>query len=183
MDKLLSLKNAIKIYRAFDIRTEINAVIATVFDALTTVKGLNSWWTESAKADCREGGKVEYCWKMGAQSVTGKARYRKFQLPYFFEVEYEKWESDENFQISIAKQAHAQPIVHRFELEELPAGKTAVYLCCSGMKFGSEYDEFYKNTYLGWKNSLANLKSVCERGIDLRSELKAITFRTKTKPV
>lgn len=183
MDKLYSLKNAVKIYRAFDIRIEISAFIATVFDTLTTAKGLNSWWTESAKADCREGGKVEYCWKVGTQSVNGKAIYRKFQLPHFFEVEYEEWEDDENFQISIAKQAYVQPIVHRFELEELPGGKTAVHLCCSGMRFGSDYDEFFKATYQGWKNSLANLKSVCETGIDLRREPRALTPRTKTKSV
>jgi uncharacterized protein YndB with AHSA1/START domain len=183
MDKLFSLKNDVKIYRAFDIRTDIGAVIATVFDTLTTAKGLNSWWTDSARADCREGGEVEYIWEMGTQSTIGKARYRKFQLPHFFEVEYEEWNDETDFQLSMAKQAYAQPIAHRFELEELPGRKTAVQLCCSGMKFGADYDEFYEATYQDWKNSLANFKSVCEKGIDLRHELKAFTPRAKMKLV
>ncbi len=172
MNEIKRLKSAVKIYRAFDIRLEINAFIAKVFDTLTTSEGLNSWWTDDSNADPREGGKIEYVWTFGDRSLIGKAIYRSFELPHSFEVEFLEWIDETGHFGKLKENPYDPPISHCIQLEEKSSKKTTLFLLTSGMKYDKAFDKLYEETYQGWINSLANLKSVCESGKDLRHELK-----------
>lgn len=165
------LKSAVNIYRAFDIRVEINAFIAKVFDALTTAEGLNSWWTDESKSDPREGGQIEYIWRFGDKSVIARAVYRSFNLPHAFEVEFLEWIDEAGRWNDFKTNPYEPPVTHCYQLQEETPTKTRLFLMTSGIKCGEEFDTAYQGTYEGWINSLANLKSVCETGRDLRSEL------------
>ena len=171
MDGIVKLKSAVKIYRSFDIRVEIEAFIAKVFDALTTAEGLNSWWTDDSKADPREGGKVEYVWKIGSKSLTAKAIYRTFILPHYFEVEFLEWIDETGHSGKSRENPYHPPVSNYVQLHEKSPKTTGLSLMTSGMKNQTEFDKLYQETYQGWINSLANLKSVCETGKDLRSQL------------
>lgn len=171
MDKIKDLKSAVKIYRAFDIRLEINAFIAKVFDALTTTEGLNSWWTDDSKVDPREGGKIEYIWYFGDKSLIGKAIYRNFELPHSFKVEYLEWIDDVEYFGKTKENPFHPPTSQCYELHAIPNDKTKLFILTSGMEYGKKFDGLYKGISQGWVNSLANLKSVCETGKDLRQEL------------
>lgn len=173
MDKIKNLRSAVKIYRAFDIRIEINSFIAKVFDALTTAKGLNSWWTDNSKVDPREGGRIEYIWHFGEKSLTAKAIYRNFELPHSFKVEYLEWIDEVEFFGKVKENPFHPPTSQCYELHAESNNKTKLFILTSGMKYGKEFDHLFEGTYKGWINSLANLKSVCETGIDLRQELNA----------
>lgn len=164
-----TLKSAIKIYRAFDIRLEIDAVIAKVFDALTTADGLNSWWTDDSKVDPRKEGKIEYVWHFGKKSIAIKAIYRHFDLPHGFKVEYLEWIDEVG---RFQEDLYAPPISQCFELHAKYNNKTNLSIVTSGLKHEKKFDKLYDDSYQSWVNSLANLKSVCETGKDLRKRIK-----------
>jgi uncharacterized protein YndB with AHSA1/START domain len=170
MKDIQRLKSAVRIYRAFDIRIEIDAVIAKVFDALTTSDGLNSWWTHDSKADPREGGELKYIWHFGRKSVIGRARYRSFDLPHSFKVDYLEWIDHSGHFRNLTENPHNLPISQCYELHEISKDKTSVCVLTSGMSCNKIFDALYEGMYDGWINSLVNLKSVCETGLDLRSE-------------
>lgn len=172
MKDIQELKSAVKIYRAFDIRIEINAFIAKVFDALTTSDGLNSWWTHDSKADPREGGKLKYIWNFGRKSVIGRARYRNFDLPHSFKVDYLEWIDHSGHFRNLTENPHDLPISQCYELHEISKNKTSVCILTSGMSCNKIFDALYEGMYDGWINSLVNLKSVCETGVDLRNEFR-----------
>ena len=172
MKDIQKLKSAVKIYRAFDIRIEINAFIAKVFDTLTTSEGLNSWWTHESKADPREGGELNYVWHFGRKSVIGKARYRNFDLPHSFKVDYLEWIDHSGHFRNLTENPHDMPISQCYELHEISKNKTGVCIMTSGMKCNKIFDALYEGTYDGWINSLVNLKSVCETGKDLRNKFQ-----------
>ena len=172
MKDIQELRSAVKIYRAFDIRIEIDAFIAKVFDALTTSDGLNSWWTHDSKADPREGGQLKYIWHFGRKSVIGKARYRSFDLPHSFKVDYLEWIDHSGHFRNLTENAHDLSISQCYELHEISKTKTSVCILTSGMQCNKIFDALYEGTYDGWINSLVNLKSVCETGQDLRNEFR-----------
>jgi uncharacterized protein YndB with AHSA1/START domain len=171
MKDIEKLKSAVRIYRAFDIRINIDAFIARVFDALTSSAGLNSWWTHDSKSDPREGGEIEYIWRFGKKSVVGKARYRSFDLPHSFKVDYLEWIDHSGHFRNLTENPHDLPISQCYELHEISKNKTSVCILTSGMKCNKIFDAIYEGTHDGWINSLANLKSVCETGQDLRNQL------------
>lgn len=171
MKEIDKLKSAVKVYRAFDIRLEIEAFIAKIFDTLTTSEGLNSWWTNDSKADPREGGKIEYVWKIGGKSLIAKATYRSFILPHYFEVEFLEWIDETRHSGKLRENPYHPPVSNYVQLQELSPKKTTLSLMTSGMKCDEEFNKLYEETCQGWIDSLANLKSVCETGKDLRSYL------------
>lgn len=171
MDEISKFKSAVKIYRAFDIRLEIDAFIAKIFDTLTTAEGLNSWWTDDSKVDPRDGGKIEYIWKIGGRSLIAKAIYRSFVLPHSFEVEFLEWIDETGHSGKSQENPYDPPVSNYVQLQEKSPKKTALSIMTSGMKYDKEFDKMYEETYQDWIDSLANLKSVCETGKDLRSHL------------
>lgn len=171
MDEIDKLKSSVKVYRAFDIRLEIEAFIAKIFDMLTTAEGLNSWWTDNSKTDPREGGKIEYVWKIGGKSLIAIATYRNFILPHYFEVEFLEWIDETGHSGKLKANPYDPPVSNYVQLQEKSPQKTTLSLMTSGMKYDREFDKLYEETYQGWVDSLANLKSVCETGKDLRSHL------------
>lgn len=51
---------------------QISAPISQVYDALTTVDGLTSWWTEEITGDEEVGGKLEFLFKSSFESLKGR---------------------------------------------------------------------------------------------------------------
>lgn len=169
MDKLERFREQVSITRSFNIRLHIDTLPENVFHMLTTADGLNAWWTDASAAAAREGGKVEYVWHVGNESVIGTGIYRKFRSPEYFEVEYLDWKNplrqEEGFNF---KDAYPGPVIHQYELRETEPGTTSLFIRTAGIYFGEKFDDLFEATRSGWLDSLANLKSVCETGKDLR---------------
>ena len=164
-------KKAVNVYRSFDIRLEIDAPMGMVFEKLTTAEGLNSWWTDATTAEARKGGNITYVWNFNDNQFIAKAIYQRFKQPEFFEVEYIEWEGPEE---SDGLNPYPEPIMHEYELEETLEGKTLLLIKTAGMYTAEAFDKIFEENRMGWINSLANLKSVCETGVDIREKLQDI---------
>lgn len=171
MPDISKLRSSVIISRSFDVWVQIVVPIEMVFDALTTAAGLRSWWCSDAESDPRPGGAVKYVWQTGDEVIVGEGVYRKFVRPKEFEVQWlglmgQPLKSDGN-NIRGAR----WPTIERFELTANSPSNTRLHVHDPGINSDAKYDELHRNTMRGWVNSLANLKSVCETGRDVRMEL------------
>ncbi len=137
------------------------AAPAKVFAALTSPKGLSSWFLESAEIELRDGAPFRFVWR-GGHTMEGKVR--EVRPPKRLELAWiDRFPGQKVFKT-----------VARFDLRKRRTG-TLLTLTHSGFKSGRKWIALYGAIESGWAHYLTNLRSVLEHGTDLRSDLDEIT--------
>ncbi len=132
-------------------KKSIDAPPAHVYRAFTTSQGVEEWMADSAEADGREGGRFYAWWNAGFYSAgIFKEAVKDEKVVFSWHALYEP-----------------APTEVTVELEKTESG-TDLKLTHSGLGEGEEWQPAVENFEREWANSLKNLKSVLETGVDKR---------------
>ncbi len=166
------LISSVTVGRTYHFWVEIEVDAALIYEKLTTVEGLNSWLTDEAEVMMFVGSPQKYIWNFGSDKVIGEASLNSMSPPYVFEIQWSKWIDPGNHLGKFKKgNPYILPFTMRYECRPKGNGVTVLHILTYGIKGDAAYDNFFKASKLGWIRSLANLKSVCENGKDLRNVL------------
>ncbi len=123
----------------------INASIEKVFEALTTIKGLSSWWTSTTRGDCLVGGIIEF-------------RFGDFGGP---DMKVKEIKTNE----SVTWECVGGPedwVGHIFTFNlDSNEGKTRIRFEQSGWK---ETGDFYASCNFSWGRFMESLRQYCQTG-------------------
>lgn len=123
----------------------INASIEKVFEALTTIKGLSSWWTSTTRGDCLVGGIIEF-------------RFGDFGRP---DMKVKEIKTNE----SVTWECVGGPedwVGHIFTFNlDSNEGKTRIRFEQSGWK---ETGDFYASCNFSWGRFMESLRQYCQTG-------------------
>jgi uncharacterized protein YndB with AHSA1/START domain len=132
-----------------------------LFAALTEPKKLITWFLQDAALELRKGAAFRFTWKGG---YTMKGRVRVVRPPTMVELDWtDRFPGGKVF-----------TTVARFDLRKKGSG-TLLKLTHSGFKRGRKWVVLYGAVESGWAYYLTNLRAVLEHGVDLRSDLDAIS--------
>lgn len=132
----------------------IRTAVDRVYDALTTVEGLNGWFTDGAEVDARPGGRVVFRWKdWGPDHYTGEdgGAVVEARRPDIFEFHWHPVGQDID-------------VVVRIELHEVPEG-TVVHLTDKGYPDTPAGRTRQLECAAGWGEALALCKFFVEHGV------------------
>jgi len=132
-----------------------------VFAALTERKQLVRWFLRDASIELREGAPFRFTWH-GGYTMNGKVR--SVRVPTTVELVW----------IDRFPRGRVFKTVARFDLKRKGRG-TLLTVTHSGFKSGKKWVALYGAIASGWAYYLTNLRSVLEHGVDLRSELDAVS--------
>jgi len=131
-----------------------------VFASLTEPAELSKWFVEKAVMPRRKGATFRLSWKGG---YSMKAKVLAFEAPEELRLEWlDRFETKKVF----ATEA-------RFTLRKKGKG-TLLTLTHRGFKSGKRWISLYGSIQSGWTFYLTNLRSVLERGIDLRRKFDVL---------
>lgn len=123
----------------------INASIEKVFEALTTIKGLSSWWTSTTRGDCLVGGIIEF-------------RFGDFGGP---DMKVKEIKTNE----SVTWECVGGPedwVGHIFTFNlDSNEGKTRIRFEQSSWK---ETGDFYASCNFSWGRFMESLRQYCQTG-------------------
>jgi uncharacterized protein YndB with AHSA1/START domain len=141
--------------RRVELRTAVRAAPATVWSALSTGPGLVRWHARDAHLDAEAGGAYRLAWGDATASgeVTAVQAGRRIDLT---------WHHDTQVSFRLARRHGGRETVVTVRHEGIPAGPAGA--------------ELYAQLRQGWTFALVNLKSVVERGVDLRERDRRRTF-------
>lgn len=129
----------------------LQASPASVYTLFTTAMGLREWLSDNAQAAGTAGGRIYLHWNMGYHAMG----FYKELIP--------------NEKIAFSWQgfgdAHPTDVVVTLAEKE---GSTVLNLEHSGMGEGEAWDQLIPQMESSWNESLENLQSILEEGIDLR---------------
>ncbi|MEW5869356.1 MAG: SRPBCC domain-containing protein [Chloroflexota bacterium] len=129
----------------------VNAPAREVFESFTNASALTDWLCNVAEADGRRGGRLYLWWNTG----------------YFASGEFVNLEPGKKIVFSWHGAGEVGNTRVKVELEAAKTG-TLVYLSHSGLGAGKDWAKARRSIKRGWRDGLANLKSVLETGLDLR---------------
>jgi uncharacterized protein YndB with AHSA1/START domain len=135
------------------------ATPATVFEALTTSRGLSRWFLESAEIEPKAGTEYTFTWQGGyhhSARVLAAVPGRRLVLA---------WPN------RLGRQTKMTAVA--FSLRKKGRG-TLLTLRHEGYPRSGGWLEIYGSTQSGWAYFLTNLKSVLATGRDLRSDDDAV---------
>lgn len=130
--------------RTIDIQIDLDADADVIWQALTTAKGLESWFSEKAEADEGLDAKVMVAWGddyTGASKISAWEPGRHLQWIHF--------SADEN--------ASDTPMIVDFYLETTSGQGCRLRLVQSGFGAGEDWDEMYDAMNSGWSYYLQHL--------------------------
>jgi uncharacterized protein YndB with AHSA1/START domain len=131
-----------------------------IFAALTEPSELAKWFVEKAVFPPREGAAFRLTWR---GSYTMKGRVLVFDPPTKLHLEWaDRFEGKQVFVTEA-----------RFTLKKKGKG-TLLSLTHRGFKSGKKWIALYGSIQSGWTFYLTNLRSVLERGIDLRRKFDVL---------
>lgn len=132
----------------------IRADIDRVYDALTTVEGLDAWFTDGAEVDARPGGRIHFRWKdWGPDHYTGEdgGPVVEARRPDLFEFRWHPVGPDSDIAVRIELFEVSEGTVVRLTdtgYPDTPAGRVKQLECAAG-----------------WGEALALCKFFVEHGI------------------
>ena len=141
--------------RRVELRVAVRARREVVWDAVATSRGLVSWYARDAEIDPVVGGAYRCAWGDAAQVglVLEVERGRRIDLG---------WHHGTRVTIRLARRHGGR--------------ETVVTLGHAGISAAVGNVELYAQLRQSWTFSLVNLKSVLERGVDLRERDRRRTF-------
>ena len=138
----------------------LNTPPKKVFQALTTSKGLTSWFLKSAEISPKKGGTFRFGWAETGSPMKGKVLAvspgKRIELQWNDKFDGKRFTTKA-----------------QFVLRKKGKG-TMLKLTHSGFKGGKKWIWLYGAINSGWAYYLANLKSVLDHGTDLRDPLDAM---------
>ncbi len=137
--------------QALEFTREIDAAPAEAFRAWTRSMALREWLCDAAIADARPGGRVYFGWNSG----------------YWAAGEFSALEPDRR--VAFTWQGKGEPGPTQVEVTLQASGEgTSIHLAHSGLGAGPQWDAMRSEVAKGWQESLENLASVLDTGLDLR---------------
>ena len=122
-----------------------------VFDAFSNATALTEWLCAIAQADAHPGGRLYLWWESG----------------YYVSGEYIELLSDSK--IVFSWHGRAEPGITRVKVSFMPSKNgTRIILVHSGFDSSKAWSTAKREIKRTWSNTLENLKSILETGIDLR---------------
>ena len=136
--------------------TLIRAPIAKVYEALTTSKGLDAWFTKGAKVDQEEGGQIYFRWELQRANVTGGVvedggRILKRNVPDIFSFEWHPDNSSYATTVTLTFESIDEGTIVKVTetgFQDTPSGRKALIGCATG-----------------WGEALTMVKYYLEHGI------------------
>ncbi len=133
---------------------------ARIFTALTEPSELAKWFVEKAVFPAKEGATFRLTWRGG---FTMKGKVLAFDPPSKLRLEWvDRLEGKQVYRTEV-----------RFTLQKKGKG-TLLSLVHRGFKSGKMWIALYGSIQSGWTFYLTNLRSVLERGIDLRRKFDVL---------
>lgn len=129
----------------------IRATPDQVFDAFTSGTSLREWFCDFASTDPRTGGRVYLVWNSGFYAAGEFTRFEMGKSIHF--TWFGRGEPAPS-EVCIDLSAHN--------------GSTTVTLEHKGVGVGDEWESTIEEVQMGWNDSLENLASYLETGLDLR---------------
>jgi uncharacterized protein YndB with AHSA1/START domain len=150
--------------RTIELETTVEAPREAVFRALTDAEELARWFPSSAESDARKGGEFTYRFEFDDASRNHTYSGRYLEVAPGEHVAY-PWQG-----------ALGET---RVDVRIEPAGEaTRVRLTHSGWGEGADWDNAFELHQQGWRGFLDNLRSVLERGDDVRARLMGMRTQT-----
>jgi uncharacterized protein YndB with AHSA1/START domain len=145
----------VEVTRSTTMRISIASDPTSIFDYLVDASKLETWFPDQAVSEAQLGGRYHFHWNDKPGVWSGRYTYfiRGNSLSYTWQAPGDEYET--NVQIKLAPQAQG----------------TLLDLTHSGFTTDTAMDKAIK----AWEFYLENLKSVIEKGVDLREQ----TRRTK----
>lgn len=124
---------------------EINAPAGKIFEAITTVEGLQNWWTRQTSGDGKEGGELEFRF--------GDHMFNKMKVINTTPDKEVHWECIDG---------HEDWIGTKLSFELIPQGEN-IRVCFQHNNW-KEANDFYGQCNHVWGHYMESLKSYCEKG-------------------
>jgi uncharacterized protein YndB with AHSA1/START domain len=135
----------------YSFKQTVNAPPAEVYRAFTHATALRDWLCDAAQAEARVGGRLYLWWGSG----------------FYMSGEFTALEPGKKIVFTWDGKGEPAPTKVQVSLKEKDGG-TAVTLTHSGVGSGTAWASTVRAITKDWPESLANLASVLETGIDLR---------------
>ncbi len=141
--------------RVIELRTSVRASPQTAWSAVATAPGLVRWYARDAQIDPQTGGAYRFGWgdATATGEVTAATPGTRLEL---------SWHHGTRVSLRLARRHGGRETVVTVRHEGIATGPAGV--------------ELYAQLRQGWTFALVNLKSVVERGIDLREKDRRRTF-------
>lgn len=131
-----------------------------VFAALTEPDELSKWFVEKAVLTLRKGASFRLTWR-GGFTMKGRVNAidppKKISLDWIDRIDGRTFETEVRFVLTRRGKGTLLSVTHR------------------GFKSGKRWVALYGAIQSGWAYYLTNLRSVLEHGVDLRSDLDALS--------
>jgi len=159
---------SVRITKTLEATIDVHVSLEKAFAAFTTPDGLSSWWTNEAALDL-DSRTVKMTWQMEQGQIIGESLITKWEAPHTFEIQWAKVMNEPVELEGVNVRGALGPIRQSFHFEALASRITRVHVIDRG--FSSQPDHAYMidGCRKSWLKELANLKSVLETGIDLRT--------------
>jgi uncharacterized protein YndB with AHSA1/START domain len=140
--------------RTVDFRTLVRATPERVYDALTTAKGLDGWFTKGAVVDPRPGGRIHFKWKdHGVNKYEGESSGPVLEAVRPSKFVFQ-WKSDSGLTDTTVT----------IDIAAVKEG-SVVHLVESGYQDSPTGLDDYINRVGGWAEALTMMKYFVEHGV------------------
>jgi hypothetical protein len=129
---------------------DIAMPVGSVYEIMTTLGGLRSWYSRDITGDPKKGGELKLGFGPDQATYVTVTDYRKNKMLTWTVL-----------RSTFSKDASEFPTVIRIDFAESPSRGTLISFTQGGW---SEITEFYRINGYQWEKALKSLKLVCETG-------------------